>query len=249
LTGDEITAWAEKFWRSAGHSEEFPRSLESAVAWALPLALVKLPRLGLATVRRWLDEKKIPFDHPAAGDRPLRACLLARAGRGVMFLDGSDPEDERRFSVGHEMAHFVTDYLMPREKAFTLLGEAGRDLLDGKRPPTPEERLGGLLRGVEVRTFAHLMDRSAAGGVCRLDILEAEDSADRLALELLAPCAVVLSWLEEHNIQWRATSAFDTATQALMHRFGLPPSVAMRYGQGLVMSRRTARGFRDWLGV
>ncbi len=248
MTRNEITAWAEKFWLSAGHPEEFPRSLESAVAWALPLALVKLPRLGLATMRRWLDEKKVPFEH-AADDRPLRACLLARAGRGVVFLDGSDPEDERRFSVGHEVAHFVTDYLMPREKAFALLGEAGRDLLDGKRPPTPEERLGGVLRGVEVRTFTHLMGRSEAGEVCRLDILEAEDSADLLALELLAPCASVLAWLEDQNIQWRATSAFDTATQALMRRFGLPASVAKRYGQSLVMSRRAAQGFRDWLGV
>lgn len=143
----------------------------------------------------------------------------------------------------------MIDYLRPRERTIELLGDAARDILDGRREPRPEERLGGLLRGVELKTFTHLMDRSPDGAIFRLDVLQAEDVADRLALELLAPYATAVDWLEELKVQWREPSAFDVAKEALMRCFGLPGSVAGQYGQQLVMSRRPARSFREWLGV
>lgn len=246
MTDREIAQHAEKFWRRAGFTEPFPRSLESAVAWALPVTVVKLPRLELSNLNQWLAQRQVflPFTITI---RCLRACLVARAGRGVVFLDGSDPDEEQRFSLAHEIAHFMLDYLLPRQRALAVFGKEGRPVLDGIRPPTPEERLESILQGVEVGTFTHMMDRSATGDVQQIRVLEAEDRADRLALELLVPREAILGRLQDKGILWKEPSAFALASEMLKQTFGLPEAVAEDYGRMLVIARRPARSFREWL--
>ena len=248
MTDPEIIARAEKFWVQAGITESFPRSLERAVAWALPLVVVKLPRLCLPELRGWLQQRNIPFTL-SLPDRWLRACLIARGGHGLIFLDGSDADDERRFSLAHEMAHFILDYLEPREKVLEFLGDAGQEVLDGRRPPTTEERLRGVLQGVHLTTFLHLMERTPAGGVERLQILTAEDRADWLALELLAPKETVLARLADNHTNWRSVTVQTLVRETLRQEFGLPETVAEHYGQMLVMQQQQPTSFRQWLGV
>lgn len=248
MTEREIVARAKNFWRFAARIEPFPRSLEPTVAWVLPLAVVKLPKLGLFDLHDWLARRDIPFCCDIS-DRRLRACLLGKMGRGIIFLDGSDPEDERRFSLAHEVAHFLIDYHDPRQKALAVLGESGREVLDGERPPTLEERLTGILQHVELGTFTHLMDRLPTGDVGRIDILAAEDNADRFAIELLAPREIVITRLEEQGIQWAEEAAFKAIQKTLIQEFGLPSRTAEEYGRMVVMGRRPARSFREWLGA
>lgn len=247
MTADEATACAERFWSLVGRRESFPRSLESSVAWALPLAVVKLPRLGLDRLRQWLLTRRIPCSL-SGSDRPLRAFLVASAGRGLVFLDGTDVESERRFSLAHEVAHFLIDYLHPRELALATLGLQVRDVLDGLRPPTPEERLAGVLRGVPIGIFTHLVERSARGDVLCAQVRDAEDRADRFALELLAPRSAVLQRLKSRGVSLHEKSAIEAVLRLLVSEFGLPPAMAERYGRVLLTSYRAARTFREWLG-
>ena len=242
----DVVELAERFWSLASCRESFPRSLEAPLSWALPIALIKLPRLEVSSLTEWLDRQGIipPF---TVAYRCLRACLVARAGYGMIFLDGSDSEDERRFSLAHEISHFMLDYWQPREHALSVLGSGIQDVLDGRRPPTPEERLGGLFQDVSWQTFTHLMDRSFSGKVEHLRILDSEDRADRLALELLAPRKIVLSRLQARAIPWKETSACERVAQTLRQEFGLPETVAHGYGHMLVMSQRPAGSFKEWL--
>jgi hypothetical protein len=242
----EAMTWAEEFWRLAGRDEPFPRSLEPSLPWALPVILVKLPLLGLLDVRHWLEERDIPFQCSAC-DRDLEACLVARAGHGLVFLDAGDPPDVQRFALAHEIAHFLIDYLGQRQKALERLGERIREVLDGCRPATREERLSGVLRGVELGTFTHLMGRSAAGDVERLEVLAAEDRADRVALELLAPYRVVVDRLKALGVRWRDPSAVLTAEEILVQEFGLPVAASSSYSRLLIRSRRLPRSFQEWM--
>ena len=248
MTDQEIFDRAEKFWSQAGITEPFPRFLERAVAWALPLTVVKLPRLGLLELRDWLERRNIFFSL-AIPNRRLRACLIARVGHGFIFLDGSDTDDERRFSLAHELAHFILDYLDPREKVLDLLGDAAHEILDGQRAPTAEERLRGVLHGVQLTTYLHLMERTSAGSVKHLQVLDAEDRADRLALELLAPKEAVLTRLAENGVDWRSAKVSTLVLETLRQGFGLPEAVAERHGQMLVMHQQQPNSFRQWLGV
>lgn len=248
MTDQETIARAEKFWDQAGIFEPFPRFLERAVAWALPLTVVKLPRLGLLELRDWLERRNIFFSLTIP-NRRLRACLIARVGYGFIFLDGSDADDERRFSLAHELAHFILDYLDPREKVLEFLGDAGHEILDGQRAPTAEERLRGVLHSVKLNIYLHLMERTSTGIVERFQVLKAEDRADRLALELLAPQKSVLARLAEKGVDWRSATAHTLVRETLMQEFGLPEAVAEPYGQMLVMHQQQPTSFRQWLGV
>ena len=242
----EVPAWANHFWRLVGSPEPFPRRLELSVAWALPLTVIKLPRLGVAEVLEWMSQYDL-CTKPSLSKRPLRACLVARAGRGVVLLDGTDPEDEQILSLAHEVAHFLLDYLDPREAAVAALGETALEILDGVRQPTPQERLTGALRGVQLGVHTHLMERSNSGVPPSVDVVDREDKADRLALELIAPLDVVTSQLDAEGFEWRGPSALDAAVERLVVGFGLPRAAAERLGRLLVMAKQPASSFKEWL--
>ena len=249
MTHEAAEVWAERFWARAGRVEPFPRDLESSVSWALPLAIVKLPRLTFERVRVWLNSRGISTPQ-ATPDRPLRACLVARAGHGFVLMEGSDPADERRMSLAHETAHFFLDCLTPREKALKALGEGVRDVLDGLRPATAEECLAGVLGGLCLGTYTHLIERTGTGGVTRVEVVESEDRADRLALELLAPRRALLMRLAgELPAGCTARAAAEVAEAVLIRDFGLPRLAARRYAQVVVGGSLAARSFRHWLGV
>jgi len=244
----EIVLWAEKFWGLAGKFEPFPRSLEASISWALPVAIVKLPHLGLKDIYRWLQERDILVEF-GTSSRALKACLVARSGKGIIFLDGCDACDEQRLSLAHEVAHFLKDYLYPREKVLSCFGDVIKDVLNGVRLPTPEERLRGIFNGVRIGIFTDLLERSSTGDIQRMHVLDAEDFADQIALELLAPYHTVIRRLEAKGMQWKNNNAVDLCCNMLIDDFGLPSDVAKRYGNMLIMAKRQPMSFREWLGV
>jgi hypothetical protein len=187
-----VAELSDAFWAAVGQSEPFPRDLRPSIARALPVAVILLPRLRLGGVRAWLQRNGIRC-LCAEDDRSLRACLVAYAGQGLIFLDGADASDERRFSLAHELAHFLRDYWHPRDLARTRLGPQVSEVLDGLRPPTPEERLSAVLARVPLGFHVHLMQRDAGGRFATHAIAVAETDADRLAYELLAPATCVLA--------------------------------------------------------
>ena len=235
---------AERFWAEAGGAPPgWPRDLRRAVALALPLAVVDLPRLRVATMKAWLAQRGIALPI-AERDRSVRACLLVRQGRGMVFLDGADPDDERRFSLAHEVAHFLAEYVLPRERAVGRLGSRILPVLDGHRAPSPAERVDALLAGVALGLKLHLMERTPDGHLPEAAVSAAERRADALALELLAPSEVVRSGL---------TAGLSRADQEAILRatFGLPAAVARAYARQVVPDnpspRSLARSLRQQL--
>lgn len=226
-----MPAWvvrqAAEFWERAGELEPFPRNLRRAIAGSLPLSVVFLARPSIDSIREWLCGNGIEcrIDVP---DRSLRAGLVARFGHGVAFLDGSDSEDEQRFSLAHELAHFLQDYLAPRMRTKWKVGSAAFAVLDGLRPATATERLHALLGNAEIGFHVHLLDRTPAGlwGA----VATAEERADLLAYELLAPAATVLASVE--------APTQPAIAEVLRSRFGLPVAQAADYARRLAPARR-----------
>ena len=208
---------AAGFWRAAGDPPPFPRDLADAVAGAVPLAVAEVDGLSVSAVRRWFDRRgvAVPLNEP---DRPLRGCLVAWLGHGFAFLEAADDAAERRFSLAHELAHFLRDYWRPRETVVARLGPAVRAVLDGRRPATTDERLHAVLRNAAVGPFAHLLRRDESGRPLSFAERQAEAAADRLAFELLAPVAA----LGEIGSRRRLLDR-------LLDEFGLPCGPAERY--------------------
>lgn len=235
---------AADFWSLAGNPVGFPRDIEASILWALPLAVAKLPRLHVASVRGWLSQNGLTAVLPT-GERELRACIVATRGRGVIFIDGCDPPDEQRVSLAHELAHFLLDYQLPREQAITALGQTIVPVLDGDRLPTDAERLSAVLRGVTLGAYSRLWHRGPLGMVRDAQTLAREDAADTLAIELLAPKREVIARARE-LIAARDHNGVGDLLQSV---FGLPHSFAQPYARALCVSAKPAKSMKQWLGI
>jgi hypothetical protein len=227
-----VSELAAEFWRLAGAEEPFPRNLHAPISASLPLTIKVLPKLRLSSIKSWLETNGIACTL-GRGDRRLRGALAAQNGHAIAFLDGTDPEDEQRFSLAHELAHFLRDYWRPSNLAINRLGPQALDVLDGIRPPTAEERLQSLLRYVPTGLHLHLLDRDDDGLPRTLSIASAEEDADRLAYELLAPIEHVLAAVN-------GSPSRTSVQQVLASVFGLPKAHAGRYADLLFPSAPAA---------
>jgi len=219
---------------------QFPRDLATDVVLHLPITIELVPGLTSHSVRGWLRARGI--NHEVSDeDRALHGCVVARGGQAVAFLDAGDEEAEQRFTLGHEIAHFLLDHLLPRRRALRIFGEQILPLLDGERPATRDEMLSAALEQVRLGVQVHLMGRGIHRAVCAWEIEESEQRADRLALELLAPVRAATSALRrllgsaEDLAVHEKRAADHFATQ-----FGLPAQVASSYVRLLLGRRRRA---------
>src|SRR5579885_141642 len=229
-------AAVERFRQSGGVGDDYPLDIERAVSLALPAVVVKQPRLELRGVEAWIAGRGAAFRFNCRS-RSVRGCLVAYGGRGTIFVEAEDPEDERRFTVAHEAAHFMSDYLSLRERACAKFGPRIAEVFDGRRKPTLNERVGALLAGATLGVYTELLERddagAAGGAVDRI-----EDRADRIALALLAPPEVVLADLDTSASAFAARR--ESVNRLLCERFGLPPQPADAYARSLLES--TGRG-------
>lgn len=219
------------FWDRCGAVEDFPRRLDRSIALALPVWVVKLPRLRLSAIEGWLAHRGVNFQFNCR-DRALRGCLVACDGEGAMFVDGADPEDEQRFTVAHETAHFIIDYWAPREKAIEKFGQAIAEVFDGSRRPTVTERVHAALTGTAIGVYTNLMERDEARADFNPSAWEIEDRADRIALALLAPPEEVLAMADTTPAQF--AERHSAITFLLRRHFGLPEAIAVTYGRSLL---------------
>ncbi|HEY7030663.1 MAG TPA: ImmA/IrrE family metallo-endopeptidase [Thermomicrobiales bacterium] len=235
MTEGWLVELGDRFWSAAGGPTAPPRDLQGAVSLSLPVTTVTLPALALGRVERWLLARGIEhrFD---ADNRRLRGCLVATRGHGFVFVDGADAEDERRFTLAHEVAHFLMDYELPRERAIRVLGEGIAAVLDGERAPTGAERIDAALAACPLGLHTHLLARVGDRGA-RAAAFEAR--TDRLAWELLAPAAEVC--------HLAAGDAEGDLLGVLTSRYGLPRGEAERYARCLRRTYGPPPSFVDWL--
>ncbi len=210
---------AGEFWDGTGLHEVFPRKIEQAIAFKLPLALVGLSPLTVAAIGHWLQQRDIATRLPN-DRRDLCGCLVAHGGRGFIFICDADSPEEQRLTIAHETAHFLIDYLWPREQVLHELGEGIAEVLDGLRLATPAERAAAILSRVRLGPHIHVLPRPERDEHSDVAVAHAEDRADRLALELVAPQARVRAVLNELSARQALTAKAVCATLAI--HFGLP---------------------------
>ena len=222
----------ERFWQLCGETELFPRNLERSVALALPLSVIKLPRLKLNHIENWLARHCVGFSF-GCKTRAVRGCLVAFKGDGLIFLDGTDSKDEQRMTLAHEIGHFMMDYLQPRQKAIRKLGGRIAEVLDGLRRPLLTERVDSLLAGTPATVFTKLVERDNTTTEYET-VWTIEDRADRVALALLAPPEVVLNMADISAESFEKRR--EELTTVLLTEFGLPASAAIGYAKQLLNS-------------
>jgi hypothetical protein len=213
-------------------------SLEDVLAGArvrLRLVPKAEPRLTSDHVKNWLKSRGRAHRSLPRKSRRLHGCMVAQAGQGVLFYDRDDDENQRRFTLVHEVAHFVLDHLLLRARARRVFGDDILPVLDGLRDPTPHEALFSVLERIPFGVQVRLMERTASGDPCTGKAMESELRADRLAFELLAPAEEALPLVRRLSRQ--------AAEAELVSRFGLPPKESCSYVRWLLAREPARRPF------
>ena len=242
-----ITQVAKDFWKSAGGNSVFPCDISGAVNLVLPIDIVCLSELSLKKIQTWLTERKVFLDLEI-DDRLLHGFILISKGSGFIFVNGTDTEEERRYTIAHEAGHFLLDYKRPREIAVKKLGESILEVMDGYREATNEEQIDGTLTSVSIRPYTHLLEKVGDGSFNNMDILDSENDADALALELLAPHATVI---KDTNPNRNKISFYDFKNrcyQVLRSKYLIPDSIAEAYSSKLVYVAIGSPSLADKLG-
>lgn len=221
---------AAALWARHGGPPPFPRSVEHLLPYGLQTRVVALPRLSLEAVSAHLRHLRLP-ELTAGPSRRLHGCLVVIETRRLVFVDSEDSAAEQRLTLAHETAHLWLEVLEPRDRVRELLGDSALEVLDGKRDPTHAERLHAALFRLPLRRPLHLLERDPEHGIRHNHIWTAEEQADRLALELLAPEAEARRYLPAAGApfpEWLEQAGALLATQ-----FGLPPAAAIQHARQL----------------
>ncbi len=239
-----IEQTAGTFWTLAGPASSFPRDMQTAITLASPLELYSIPDLHISHVLAWARHINMAC-HIRDQHRRLHGCLVAWRGKGIIFFDQHDPDHEQRFTLAHELAHFLLDYEALRLRAVDILGSSILPVLDGERPPTNEDRLQAVLDNVSIGVMSHLMERPDKGLPIGT-IIDVENRADRLALELLAPAHLLDELIDQPPTPKGFQARLAFLTQHLTTSYGLPADISTTYARFLLVQRGEPT-FRDWL--
>ncbi|MBU8897914.1 ImmA/IrrE family metallo-endopeptidase [Corallococcus sp. M34] len=198
----------------------FPRDLMLEAPHVLPITFVGLRGLTVAGIEQWLARRGLNCP-VGSTSRKVHGLMVSHRGAGILFHDLDDAEDERRFTVAHELAHFVLEQRLPRARAARRFGPGIHAVLDDQRPPTPAESVSAMIDHTPLSPQLDLLERGAQGEILQGHIRKAERRADQLAFELLAPANRALDVVN-------GTSA-DEGVAKLTQTFGLPREAAERY--------------------
>lgn len=166
----------------------------------------------------------------------------------MLLVDGLDSAEEQRFTIAHEIAHFMLDYWRPRERALRRLGPDALEVLDGSRSPSVGERVDALLADVPLAVHTHLLDRAPDGSLVCGATIRSECQADMLALELLAPASEVVTRLQRVS-GLPFAKLVDQAVIYLVEEFGLPQKIADAYARQVVLEWTGGPSVREWFGI
>ena len=225
--------WASWFWNRAGGRPQYPANIGYAASCALDAAIMDVGGLTPRTAAARLARLGISLPAaPASDNRPLRGCVSVGPRGAIILIDADDSESERRFTIAHEVAHYILEARAHRDRAERVMGERYLDVLYGARQPTDAERVDALLKRVRSTPLSHFMDRSPDGGHGCGRTLSAECDADALALELLAPRSELSRRVRAlRRVPFRR--ALNETARLAQDRYGLPQSIAREYSERL----------------
>jgi hypothetical protein len=201
----------------------FPLDVETAALF-LPVHVELVKGLTLSKISAWLQSQLEWLEESNLSDRQLRGCLVAHRGRGIIFLEEAESVAERRFTLAHELAHFIGHYLALREAATARLGSSIVPALDGDRLPTAAERLSGVLAKCPIGIFQDVLSRD---GVEPTTVVadRMENEADAAAFLALAPPQDVVARCRATQRQIDRNGLLET----LLNDFGLAKADALNH--------------------
>lgn len=201
---------SNRFWVDSGLKMECPRPIEDAVIRNLPISIVKMKVLTYQSLSQWFAERNLVGILPHFSES-LLGGIFAFKGNALLFVDAKLPSYEMRYTVAHEVGHFLFDYHYKRQKAKATVGDSAEEILDGTRRASLGERVDAILLGIDLKPYYHLLSDQNCISISRGQIETAEDNADFLADELIAPEDIINEMYNERGFESIAEASREIA--------------------------------------
>lgn len=235
ISSMQIQQVAKAFWKASLLEIKFPISttlLEQAILLTEPIAVIKLNKLNLLEISKYFTARGNSISCPL-DNKELYGFILSHNGYTYIFLNGTESVQEQRFTLAHEFAHYLSDYKLPRQSIIEKCGVSIIEALNNKRHFTTEEKLLALVQGYSLKAFTYLLDASATSAFERLHVWKAENKADELAMEILAPYTHILQDINRDSIVKSFSSLQQYLPKLLQVKYGFTINLARLYGKSL----------------
>ena len=219
--------WASWFWKRAGGRSAPPVDIGYAATCALAIGIRPINGLTTSTATGHLEN--IGFlCADGLDERELHGCIAVGPRGAMILVEMRDDDSQQRFTIAHEVSHYILEVHRHHRRAAQQMGQDYVDILYGARTAAPSERIDAWLNNVRSSAITHFMDRDPNGSYGCGNTLEAECSADRLAIEILAPRAEMARVASDcGKLPFRNLA--DATRRIAEQRFGLPGAVAAPY--------------------
>ncbi len=226
---DSVRYWSDWFWKRAGGRFDYPADIAYAVTCALDVYVDEVAGLTPVSAAAHVGRKGL-WLLDGVDERSLHGCVIVGRSGAAILVEKSDDEAEKRFTIAHEVSHYILEVKRRHERAADRMGREFADTLYGLREATPTERIDAWLNNTRSEAFAHFMDRADTGGYGCARTQEAECLADDLALEILAPHSELTAAVSSMEF----SESLKVARRVSERRFGLPEGIAERYASRIV---------------
>lgn len=244
----QIERIARDFWSKADPAHRRVLDISRAVNIVLPIRIVYIQNLSLVEVDNWLKGRGINIEIDI-NDRIMHGVILIREGNGFIFVNADDSTIEQRFTIAHEVSHYLLDYQVPRERAMLEVGTEIEKVLNGKDQPDRFQQVKALIKGISIQPYGHLIEKKGNGSFLNWVNFNAENEADYLALELLAPRSMVIKGTISTIKGLNYTQFVRKCEEILVDNYQIPPEVAHQYASELAYSVTSGPSFLDKLGL
>lgn len=201
-------------------------ALTNATAQVDRLLVKYIRNLTRRGIEAWLNRSQIKVHLPMP-DQALYGFLYVQNEMVIIFLEADADPKERKFTLAHELAHYLLEYVWPQQQAIRVLGQGAASLFSKRRLPDLKERVWGTLHDLPLYPRKDLLSNKQMDAAGRLALAAAENNADMLAFELMAPFELLRSCEQQGN--HRAT--FMYIHNLLQTVFDFPPTQAQIYAQ------------------
>ncbi len=244
----QIERIAREFWSTVDQVYRDSFDIVSAVDASLIIDLVMIKELSLQKIETWLAERTISIEFDV-NDRGLHGALMIKTGSVFMFVEDSQNEIQQRFTVAHEVSHFLLDYHVPKEKAILALGKEIEDVLNGNLAASNPQLALSVIKGITIDPYTFLIENNGNGSFLSWSNFNSENEADYLALELLAPRAKVINETVSSTKRLTYSQFTRKSQEILIGKYGIPSEVARQYASELAYSVTNGPSFLDKLGL
>jgi len=243
----EIERIAREFWSTVDQNYHENYDIISAVDTSPTIDLIKIKNLSISKIEEWLIAigLKDNFDIP---DRRLHGVLIIKGDSVAMFIEDDENPIQQRFTVAHEVSHYLLDYQIPKEKAILALGKEIEDVLNGNLPANNTQLALSVIKGINIDPYSFLIEKTGNGSFEDWKNFNSENEADYLALELLAPRIRIINETFSSTKRLSYSQFTRKSQEILIEKYRIPSDIARQYASQLAYSVTSGPSFLDKMG-